>query len=370
MCVLLSLAASCSNIPDYKKDAKLSWHALGSGIEITDMVNHRVEALHVDSSGVLYASGYFVKADGVTVNNITQWNGSSWTALSTGTDGAIAGCLNSDSGGNLYAGGYYNLIGGVVTNKIARWNGSAWSSLAGGAQPSGTCWVNAICSDNSGAIYAGGSFTTIGGVSAAKIAKWDGASWSAVGTGVGMDASVVALYRDNSGNMYAGGTFTSVDGIPASCIAKWNGISWSAMGSGMNASVNALCSDSNGNIYAGGTFTTADGNTAMRIARWNGSSWIALGSGMNGNVNALCSDDNGNIYAGGTFTTAGGVAVNKIAKWDGSTWSALGSGMSSIGRTNYNVNALCSDKAGNIYAGGYFTHAGGVQVNCIARWGY
>ena len=33
------------------------------------------------------------------------------------------------------------------------------------------------------------------------------------------------------------------------------------------------------------------------------------------------------LYAGGYFTTAGGVAANYIAKWNGSAWSALGSGM-------------------------------------------
>ncbi len=33
------------------------------------------------------------------------------------------------------------------------------------------------------------------------------------------------------------------------------------------------------------------------------------------------------VYAGGYFTTAGGSAATNIAKWNGSTWSALGSGM-------------------------------------------
>ena len=35
-----------------------------------------------------------------------------------------------------------------------------------------------------------------------------------------------------------------------------------------------------------------------------------------------------NLYAGGWFTTAGGVSANYIATWDGSAWSALGSGVS------------------------------------------
>ena len=43
-------------------------------------------------------------------------------------------------------------------------------------------------------------------------------------------------------------------------------------------------------------------------------------------VNALAVSGT-NLYAGGYFTTAGGVPANNIAKWDGSAWSALGSGM-------------------------------------------
>ena len=40
------------------------------------------------------------------------------------------------------------------------------------------------------------------------------------------------------------------------------------------------------------------------------------------------------LYAGGGFTTAGGVTVNCVAKWNGSAWSALGTGM------DYDVYAL------------------------------
>ena len=87
-------------------------------------------------------------------------------------------------------------------------------------------------------------------------------------------------------------------------------------------------------LYAGGQFTTAGGVAANRIAKWNGSSWSPLGSGMNDgygvSVIALTVFDDGSgpaLYAGGYFTTAGGVAANYIAKWNGSSWSALGSGM-------------------------------------------
>jgi hypothetical protein len=36
------------------------------------------------------------------------------------------------------------------------------------------------------------------------------------------------------------------------------------------------------------------------------------------------------LYAGGYFTTAGGTNANDIAQWNGSSWSALGSGMNAM----------------------------------------
>ena len=81
-------------------------------------------------------------------------------------------------------------------------------------------------------------------------------------------------------------------------------------------------------LYAGGDFTAAGIVQANRIAKWNGSTWSALGTGMNAEVRALAVFDDGSgggpaLYAGGFFTTAGGVSANRIAKWNGNSWSAV-----------------------------------------------
>ena len=41
-------------------------------------------------------------------------------------------------------------------------------------------------------------------------------------------------------DLYAGGGFTTAGGVAANRIAKWNGSAWSALGSGMNGAVYAL----------------------------------------------------------------------------------------------------------------------------------
>ncbi len=152
-----------------------------------------------------------------------------------------------------------------------------------------------------------------GGIGASNIAEWDGTNWFPLG--MGLNGSVGALACDNSGNLYAGGSFTMAGGMIATNIAEWNGSAWSSLGSGFSGGlVNALACDSFGNVYAGGSFTAADGVTAKYIAKWNGTNWSALGSGMNNFVWSLAFDPSGNLYAGGYFTTAGTNVSTLIAE--------------------------------------------------------
>jgi hypothetical protein len=189
-----------------------------------------------------------------------------------------------------------------------------------------------------------------------------------------MDNAVYALAVSGK-DLYAGGYFTTATNsgsveVTANRIAKWDGNSWSALGSGMDFSVYALAV-SGSNVYAGGGFSTAGGVSATnRIAKWNGSSWSALDSGsglVNRNypgvpeVHALAVSGS-NLYAGGFFTTADGRACNNIAKWDGTNWTGLGSGMNTFG----SVSALALS-GNDLYAGGGFITAGGKVSGYIAR---
>jgi hypothetical protein len=80
-----------------------------------------------------------------------------------------------------------------------------------------------------------------------------------------MNSTVYSL-AVSGGDLYAGGLFTTAGGAPATNIAKWDGTSWSALGSGMNNDVNALAV-SGSDLYAGGYFGTAGGKVSPYIAR-------------------------------------------------------------------------------------------------------
>ncbi len=282
-----------------------SWAALGSGMG--GARNPSVSALAVSGSD-LYAGGDFTKAGGNPANSIAKWDGSSWTALGQGMNGNVLAL--AVSGSDLYAGGGFTTAGSSPANRIAKWDGSNWTALGSGMSD----YVLALAVSGND-LYAGGQFTTAGDSPVNYIAKWNGSNWTALGSGMGSGGiyltNVSALAVSGS-NVYAGGQFTTAGGSPANYVAKWNGRSWSALGSGMNNIVYALAV-SGSDLYAAGYFMTAGGSAANNIAKWDGSRWTALGSGMNSEVQALAVSGS-DLYCGGQFTTAGGKVSAYVAR--------------------------------------------------------
>ncbi len=282
--------------------------------------------------------------------------------------------FDDGSGPSLFAGGSFTaLTGGVSAKRVARWDGTTWHTLGTGTNSD----VLALCAFDEGSgprLFACGAFGTAGGAPASRIARWDGSSWSALGAGLGGGtAQALAVYDDGSGpRLYAGGGFSSAGGATANHIASWNGATWAPLlqtqpgGSvinGLSGIVDALCVYDDGNgpkLYAGGAFG---------LQRWNGTAWEGLPVG--GPVHALTIDDDGSgpsLVVGGELTFAG-VAVNNIARLQGTVWSALGSGVG--GAFSASVRGLCGFDDGSgpaLYAAGNFTTAGGLPARNIARW--
>jgi len=340
-----------------------NWEVVNPGIVGADKT-----VLAVVSKGSnIYFGGSFSIIGNTFANNIVKWDGSTWHALGSGVGCNVSPkadvcALACDNSGNIYAGGRFDIAGGISANHVAKWNGSSWSPLGSGtAGP-----VTALVCDNSGNLYTNGWFDTTGSAYNDYIAKWNGSTWSRLCNGLNDYSYVYALAIDNSGNLYAGGVFDSIGGMTARNIAKWNGNIWAALGSGLDSSVFALSFDNSGNLYAAGFFDSAGGVVAKSIAKWNGSTWSAFGSGMNGPVDAIAIDNSNNLYAGGLFDTAGGVAANRAAKWNGSSWTALGSGMNK--NTYGTFHAFTIDNSGNLFAGGDFDSISGIAALNIAKW--
>ncbi|MCW5551522.1 MAG: hypothetical protein KIS67_05070 [Verrucomicrobiae bacterium] len=287
-----------------------NWSGLNS------QMDYAVSALAV-YNGELYAGGYFENAGGHPASYIARWNGDTWNAVGAGTDGFVG--VLAVAGGNLYAGGEFTSAGGSPAKYLAKWNGSSWSQVGSGLDdlPVGYGFVAALAASG-GDLYVGGAFATTGGNPATNIAKWNGSDWSAVGNGTGFhdeldeNPGVLALAVSGS-QVVAGGRFTSVDGVSANGVARWDGSSWSALGSGFGwgfyRNIYAVAMAGT-NVFVAGDFTTADGIAARYIARWNESGWSApgftpkLGEFRPAGFRRLGSD----LYALGAITTATGIS--------------------------------------------------------------
>jgi hypothetical protein len=353
-----------------------AWLPKGAGI------NNPVWSLIV-YDGKLIAGGHFSSAGGVTAYNIAAWDGGNWSALGSGMAGsATYFCTYALAiyNGDLIAGGDYTTAGGVAANRIARWDGSSWSSLGTGMN--GPVRSLTVYDGN---LIAGGHFSSAGGVTAYNIAAWDGSSWSPLGSGMAgdiVDAFNVYALTVYNGDLIAGGDFTTAGGVTTPRIARWDGTQWYEMGEGFSAPVRALTVYNN-ELVAGGDFDYVENvprDTVNRIARWDGSAWNSLGNGMSWSVDALTIYDD-QMIAGGRFDSANGSPANHIAAWDGSDWYPILPNMEfpmgltaaefhpSSGGDSVAMNGViiteCRENAGNVeqYVRGYcISESVGVQM--------
>lgn len=280
-----------------------------------------------------------------------------------------------------------------------RWAPNAFSAT--GADGSVQAFVQFDADDvgtEAPATIVAGSFSQIGAASLSRIARRDGGDWAPLGTGLGSTAFALAVFDEdglgpNPPRLFAGGRFTTAGGGNANRIARWNGTSWSPLGSGLNDDVySMIVFDEDGAgpgapaLYVAGQFTTAGGNAALHVARWTGSAWQAVGTGVGTSnptdvATSLCVfDEDGDgpnpprLFAGGQFFVAGSESAFAMARWDGSAWSGVGSGLFSSMAIPPVQDMTVFDDDGpgpnpsNLYVVGHFDVAGGVLVENVAKW--
>ncbi len=362
-----------------------AWTGLASG---TDPDVRSLVEWNDGAGTALFAGGSFRSADGKAASGFASWDGSSWRTTGTGFNGTIQSfaVFDDGSGAALFAAGEFTSASGSPAVAVARWNGSVWTSTGTGMRRANAL---AVFDDGAGAaLYAAGDLVGPGGIGTHGVARWTGTSWSVLGSGTNSAASAgvfgLAVFDDGTGAaLYAGGRFTSMGGVAMHQIARWDGSGWSGLSNGITGPVlglplpyvRALCVFDDGTgaaLYAGGQFTNAGGVVTGSIARWDGTNWSLLGSGVDGEVRALRVFGAGNaarLYAGGQFTLAGGVAAANIARWDGTNWSSVGAGVGGASAAVVEALTVFDRGAGAaLHAGGRFTSAGGVSARNIAAW--
>jgi hypothetical protein len=315
-------------------------------------LNGTVFCMAEGPDGKIYAGGSFINAGGVTeADFLARWNPVSeeWEAIVSGINNTVFS-MAFDANGDLYIGGAFNNVGSTAINYICKitdiYGTPTENTLGTGINGN----VYSIVIAPNGDVYAGGDFTLAGATAGtSKIAKWDGADWNALSTG--LNGKVETLAIAPNGDVYVGGAFTDT-AYPYLC--KWDGTSFSAVGTNtdIDSHVYALAFGSTGHLYVGGAFTDAGENTsADYIAQWSGTSWKSLGTGTNGSIRNI-DVYSGKVYVSGPFTTAGGLTLtDRVAVYSNGAWQPLDIDLPGTGI----VYSILSASDGSLYIGGSFS---------------
>jgi hypothetical protein len=287
--------------------------------------------------------------------------------------------------GTVYVGGdFAGPMAGMPEHtyqRIAAWDGTAWHRMGEGLD--GIVRAIAVVGDD---VYVGGEFDVAGGtVVASRLARWDGATWSAVSGGVRNSqvpslAAVRGLASDGE-RLYVAGVFDSVgtgaQAVPAGGFAVLDlpTGTWTSPGGGLGflggPGEGRAVAVAGGRVHVGGYFDTAGGVPASSFAALDPATgtWTAFGDGVRsgefvGSVHALAADpDSGTVFVGGSFTSAGPVATSGVATLTGGEWGTLGA-FTRFGDASTATVVSLAYAGGRLHAGGEFTVAG----NAAASW--
>jgi hypothetical protein len=371
-----------------------------------------------DAPLVLYAGGNFSAAGGVPADSLAMWDGSTWHAVVHdfqvifGVEDLVIFDDGQGGGAMLYACGWFIEVDGVTVNRIARWDGTAWWPVGAGFTVPGSTTTSmnalAVFDDGRGAgarLYIGGAISHSDGQLVGFVSRWNGMAWEpTASTYPTDDVFALHVFDDGSGPaLYAGGRFGFIGGfgtpsVDAKCVAKFDGVAWSPLGEGLASPpgvprVLALVDYDDGSgrgssLYAGGLFSHSGTTEVKYIARWNGESWEPVGGGVTGlvsstaGVSALAAHDPGDgprLYVGGGITHVGEppLAVDGIASWDGTSWSTLDPGLVAPYSDPYFFaleptvapRALARGVGEGLYIGGTFDGPGVANPPVVALWG-
>ena len=296
-----------------------AWNPLGGGF---NGVVYDIAFNTADDS--LYAVGWFTKAynfleaDGpqpaagaetteIEANRVARWTGNKWEPLNGGVNNrAYAVMLDGEK---VYVAGDFSMAGDVVTYRTVSWSGGQWQRF-------GPEWNNRVYAleKSQAGIFVGGMFSSGGKTSrSAYFSFYDGSGWPDTGVNLNNWVHTVKVIGDD---FYVGGWFdwaTNPDGtvVKAERIAKWDGTTWSALGTGVSGTIIPsvyTIENIDGQIYAGGNFLAAGKASSRYVARWDGKEWHPLAVGVNDRVYKLAAQGQ-YLYLGGMFTRAGGLGT-------------------------------------------------------------
>jgi len=294
--------------------------------------------------------GYKIVAGDVLVNGIAVWNAPSglWAKL-PGEFGGPAGWTVIDQlavfGGSLYVSGIFQTIDGQPYPGLARWDGSTWSTLGSGVEGS-----NFRLRVIHGGLFVFG-VKKADGLTFTSVGLWDGSAWFTLPYD-DYDIAAIAARDDEAFSSSITGSFS---------LHRYNGDTTgnATWGQTIGADLLTFFQD---HLFAAGRFTMLGPDSASYIAHWNGTAWKPVGSGVPGGVTQLIATDDA-LY----------VAVriehhdpSVVMRWNGTQWTTLGE-IADEKSTFANIASMTYED-GKLYVAGHFDSIAGVYAPNSAYW--
>ena len=303
-------------------------------------------------------AGSFTIAGSVLASNLAIYDPAlrTWSAFGPGPYPANLRLARATNG-DVYAAGNFTSIAGVAAAGLARFDGTNWSSLPAGLV--GNVWR--IEAHPLGGVVVIGSLTQAGGAATNGIAWWDGVTWSSLSSTtmppfLGSQRLPIAVAVHPNGTV-----FLSVQDSNAnmSGVMRFDGTAWSSIG--VFVAPTSLCVSSSGDLLAGGVAVPGGSVfSGQTVARWNGTNWSSLGLTPFYRAERLVEMPSGALAVLGAPSATFAV---RTAIWDGTTWTTIGDGWSGLAEQDLAVLA-----SGDLLVGGDRMPIGTITAAGVARW--
>ncbi len=270
-----AIGTASSFIARYNYRTK-TWSAFNE----TQAPNNNIISVCQWGTDTLIAGGSQTAFTGIArTNGIGRFDGTSWSSIDSGFNGQVVYVTNIDD--TLYAGGSYTQSGNTTINRMAKiTKGGQWQGFGTGMGGE----VYAIIKYKN-EIYAGGSFVTANDVTCNGFAKWNGTTFVPYGTGLKTSAGgtgYIFCFAIYNNELYMGGSFDSVSGIKCSNLAKFDGTTFTAVGTSITrgtqggAVIDLQVDNTYNQLWVVGQFSKLNGKTAYCGAIYNGVTFTAL----------------------------------------------------------------------------------------------
>jgi hypothetical protein len=267
-------------------------------------------------NGELIVGAGFTDSLGVSQNYLSKWDGVKWVHFGDSINNRVTKMriINNE----LYFTGPFTHIGNIDAKGVAKWDGTNWYNVY-------NCpfsWVT-DCIMYNGDFYICGNFdsTALGIV---DLAVYKAGTWQKVGgadcpKGFLGSVGCMEVYKSE---LYIGGFISKVEGNVGHGIQKWNGISWSEVGTGLQDNNNATVGwvttlafmTYQNKLYVAGSYGYAGNIYANGLSTWDGNQWCSIDTTFIG-ANAIAVFNDTLFVNVGAADTISGIYINQLAKF-------------------------------------------------------